>query len=217
MKLPLFPLHTVLFPGMPLTLHIFEERYKVMISRCIAEQKPFGVVLIRTGSEVEGFGPSAETFTLGCTASITQVQKSDLGRLNLLATGHERFQIDSFDRSQPYLQGYVRTLPLRDSELAGQEQQAQSLQANIRQYLRAVARLENIEFDARSLPTDALELAYLGASLLKLPLVEKQALLEIDSATLLVDAVSSLFRKEVALFQIINQAKTPDQGMFSLN
>ena len=50
-ELPLFPLPVVLFPGVPLPLHIFEQRYRLMIGRCIEEQKPFGVVLIREGVE----------------------------------------------------------------------------------------------------------------------------------------------------------------------
>ena len=53
-KLPLFPLNMVLFPGLPISLHIFEERYRLMIARCIEQNGPFGVVLIREGREVGG-------------------------------------------------------------------------------------------------------------------------------------------------------------------
>ena len=53
-EIPLFPLNTVLFPGMPLSLHIFEERYKLMIKHCLDEECPFGVLLIREGKEVDG-------------------------------------------------------------------------------------------------------------------------------------------------------------------
>ena len=58
-ELPLFPLNTVLFPGMPLGLHIFEDRYKLMIGQCVQERRPFGVVLIRSGQEA--LGPSGGT------------------------------------------------------------------------------------------------------------------------------------------------------------
>ena len=68
LRLPLFPLNTVLFPKMPITLHIFEERYKQMIQHCLSEQIPFGVVLIKQGVEVNG---SAEPYLVGCTARIT--------------------------------------------------------------------------------------------------------------------------------------------------
>ncbi len=67
MKIPLFPLKTVLFPGMPINLHIFEERYRLMINRCIDEQLPFGVVLIQKGEEALGpFWPNSHQ--VGCTA-----------------------------------------------------------------------------------------------------------------------------------------------------
>ena len=56
-KLPLFPLNTVLFPGAPIQLHIFEERYRLMIGRCLEQSSPFGVVLIRSGSEVSPDDP----------------------------------------------------------------------------------------------------------------------------------------------------------------
>src|SRR5689334_2525159 len=51
-KLPIFPLNTVLFPGAPIQLHIFEERYRLMIGRCLEQSSPFGVALLRSGSEV---------------------------------------------------------------------------------------------------------------------------------------------------------------------
>ena len=70
MELPLFPLNTVLFPGATLPLHIFEDRYKEMISQCIEEHRPFGVLLIRKGREA---GDLAEPFEIGTTAHIARV------------------------------------------------------------------------------------------------------------------------------------------------
>src|SRR5512147_2655499 len=90
-ELPLFPLNTVLFPGMPISLHIFEPRYKLMIEQCIQIAQPFGVVLIREG--VEALGPSAEPHQIGCSAQITQVERLEDGRMNIVAVGVERFQI----------------------------------------------------------------------------------------------------------------------------
>ena len=72
-ELPLFPLNVVLFPGMPLPLHIFEDRYKEMIADCIRENRPFGVVLIEEGSAEHG--PAARPVAIGCTAEIAQVQE----------------------------------------------------------------------------------------------------------------------------------------------
>ncbi|HQF70729.1 MAG TPA: LON peptidase substrate-binding domain-containing protein, partial [Promineifilum sp.] len=67
-ELPLFPLNLVLFPGMPLPLHIFEERYKEMVADCLRENRPFGVVLIAEG-RAEGGAP-ARPHVVGCTAEI---------------------------------------------------------------------------------------------------------------------------------------------------
>src|SRR5437667_12828417 len=80
-ELPLFPLNTVLFPTAPLTLHIFEERYKDMVSRCIAEDIPFGVVLIREGREV---GAPSLPFEVGTTAQSVSVAQLVHGRSHLL-------------------------------------------------------------------------------------------------------------------------------------
>src|SRR5215207_7429183 len=110
MKLPLFPLNTVLFPGMPLSLHIFEDRYKEMISRCLQDNTPFGVLLIKEG--VEALGPLAQPHSIGCTAQITQVQPLDEGRMNLIAIGHERFKLLSLDYALPYLMGDIERFPM---------------------------------------------------------------------------------------------------------
>ena len=84
-ELPLFPLNTVLFPGMPLPLHIFEDRYKQMINNCLEEKEPFGVVLIRNGKEA--LGPLAQPHSIGCTARIVEVQKLSDGRMNITSVG----------------------------------------------------------------------------------------------------------------------------------
>src|SRR5438046_1437349 len=89
--LPLFPLNTVLFPGMPLRLHIFEERYRLMIGECVERKQPFGVVLIKAGREV---GEPAEPRGVGTTALIAAMSRMDDGRMNLVAVGQERFRID---------------------------------------------------------------------------------------------------------------------------
>ena len=97
MKLPLFPLNTVLFPGAILPLHIFEERYKLMIARCIEERRPFGILLIRKGYEV---GDTAEPFDVGTTAHIARVDELEEGKMNLVCLGGKRFRINQRDQDQ---------------------------------------------------------------------------------------------------------------------
>jgi Lon protease-like protein len=108
MEVPLFPLRTVLFPGGPLPLRIFEQRYLDMISSCLKRDEPFGVVLIRSGSEVG----SAEVYDSGTLARITDWYQGSDGLLGVTATGSDRFRIRSSSR-QPdgLLIGDVEILP----------------------------------------------------------------------------------------------------------
>jgi len=106
--LPLFPLHTVLFPGQLLPLHIFEPRYRLMVTECLAGQSTFGVVLIQEGAEV---GDEATPFDVGTTARIEQVNRLDDGRFNILCVGQARFRVLSLRHNRPYLSGDVDLWP----------------------------------------------------------------------------------------------------------
>jgi hypothetical protein len=89
-EIPLFPLNTVLFPGGPLPLRIFEARYLDLVKRCLREDSGFGVVLIREG--VEAGGP-AQTFDVGTYARIVDFSQQPDGLLGIRALGHARFRI----------------------------------------------------------------------------------------------------------------------------
>jgi Lon protease-like protein len=96
--IPLFPLGLVLLPQMPLPLHIFEERYKLMIGECLARDTAFGIVFFN-GSDIQA---------IGCTASILKVLKRHRdGRLDILTHGVERFEIKNIYDRKPYLEGRV--------------------------------------------------------------------------------------------------------------
>ncbi len=98
MRIPLFPLETVLFPGAALPLHIFEERYREMVGECLAEEKPFGVV--RSDGE--------QMAIIGCTARIVRVvRRYDDGRMDILCEGVQRFEIAGLDESRAFLQADV--------------------------------------------------------------------------------------------------------------
>jgi len=108
MEVPLFPLRTVLYPGGPLPLRIFEQRYLDMVSRCISEEEPFGVLLIRTGGET---GP-AETYGTGTLALITDWYQGSDGLLGVTATGQQRFRLISSRREHDgLLVGEIELLP----------------------------------------------------------------------------------------------------------
>lgn len=95
-ELPLFPLNTVLFPGGPLPLRIFEPRYVDMVKRCLRDRSSFGVVLIREGEEV---GP-AEFHDLGTLARIVDFDTLPDGLLGLTCIGEQRFRVHSHTRLQ---------------------------------------------------------------------------------------------------------------------
>lgn len=103
-QLRLFPLQTVLFPSMPLPLQVFEERYRLLISECLATQEPFGVVLIREGHEVGG---SAVPYDMGTTARIEHVQPVDGVRLAVQSRGEQRFRITQLHHDRAYLSADV--------------------------------------------------------------------------------------------------------------
>lgn len=102
MKIPLFPLDLVLFPGAPLPLHIFEPRYREMIAECLDAGTSFGIVR----SERDGLA------VIGCTAQIVRVLHSyPDGRSDILTQGIDRFEIDQIDDSRSFLQAEVTVLP----------------------------------------------------------------------------------------------------------
>lgn len=108
-QIPLFPLRSVLCPGVALPLHIFEERYRLMISRCIDRGEPFGVVLLRDGFEV---GPArGQVASVGTTAAIRRAGAYPDGRLDIVTVGQQRFRLEGIDStSEPYLIGHIRLL-----------------------------------------------------------------------------------------------------------
>ena len=119
MELPLFPLHTVLCPGVALPLHVFEERYRRMVERCVEAGESFGVVLIREGRET---GPlDGRISRVGTTADIREVGRYPDGRLDLMTVGGRRFRIETLtDSEEPYLIADVRYLrePVGDPDMA---------------------------------------------------------------------------------------------------
>jgi uncharacterized protein len=214
-ELPLFPLNTVLFPGMPLRLHIFEERYKLMIGHCYAEGEPFGVTLIRRGQEAGG---RAEPFLIGCTAIITEVEPLAGGQMNIVAVGSERFQIHALKHDQPYLVGMVDTYPLLNDDSLDLPENSRSLRPWVRRYLEILAEASNSQFDLGQLPRDPLRLAYLASFLLQIPASQKQNLLNIDDADLLLKNLREIYRREVTLLRAMLTAReAEDIGTFSVN
>jgi len=200
--LALFPLNTVLFPGMPLQLHIFEPRYQTMIRSCLDHQQPFGVVLIHQG--LEAYGPLAKPVQMGCAARIINTIPLEDGRLNLTAVGDERFRILKLNYDLPYLVGEVESVPLERPSSIEIARGARQLAPWVSEYLRLIQRIDAEiapDLSVIDLPEDPLVMLYLAASILQVPAVEKQHLLEVTYASELLAHVVRLYRREAAVLR----------------
>ena len=133
MEIPLFPLHTVLCPGIVLPLHIFEDRYRALTRHCLDTGAPFGVVLIRDGWEV-GAGGSLALAGVGALVEIREAGRYPDGRFDLLAAATGRFAIDAVDPGrEPYLVAQVTRL----EDEVGDEERAERLAASaIQRFVR---------------------------------------------------------------------------------
>jgi hypothetical protein len=122
-ELAMFPLSSVLFPGAGLPLHVFEERYRALMTRCLEADGEFGVVLIERGSEVGG---GDQRVDVGTVARIANVAELDGGRLLVVATGIRRVRVEGWLSDDPYPRAIVEDLPdddtpCSDTVLAGAE------------------------------------------------------------------------------------------------
>ena len=204
-KLPLFPLNTILFPGMPIYLHIFEPRYQEMLRFCLDNDLPFGVVLIRSGQEV--LPGLVDPFRVGCTARIVHSEKLEDGHYNLTAVGEERFRILSLDTSEPYLQGMVETI-IPSSPPLETLRRIRPLTGLVVNYLRLLNRISDLHLnlDELQMPDDPLLLIYMAASLLQLPPFEKQALLESNNPGDLMQMTERLYKRETLVTAFMGKA-----------
>jgi len=213
-NLPLFPLHTVLFPGQLLPLHIFEPRYRQMIGECIQHAHPFGVVLIRSGEEV---GEVAEPVDVGTTAQIVQVESVADDRMNILCVGKARFRIAQLLHDKPYLSGRVELWPWEPYQAGSAD--VDRIRRQLDRYVRTLA--ENTEGQLElTLPDEPAALANIAASVLQVESSEKQRLLITSSISAMLLEVAALLQRELRAWQIVQASRqlSPDEAsIFSLN
>jgi Lon protease-like protein len=177
-SMPLFPLKTVLFPGMLLPLHIFEERYKTMVRECLEKEEPFGVVLLKGGSEV---GEMVEPHRVGTSAIIARATKLTGERYNILSVGYQRFRVHSLSYERPYLRGLVETLEPVDGDTEDAYGRAEVLRPRLQRYIQLLADITETTVNLSEMPDKPVLLAYVAAILLQVPLADKQELLAMDT------------------------------------
>jgi uncharacterized protein len=196
-RLPLFPLGSVLFPGVLLPLHIFEDRYRQLVRHLLAapeESRSFGVVAIREGHEVGADGVRA-LYDVGCVARLRRVEPYEDGRFDLVTSGSARFRLDAVEDGGPYLEADVELLG--EPEGADAEASAALVTLAFEEYLEALGS------EVEELPADPGAVSYLVAAAAVLDLRVKQRLLEAPDTTTRLRTELALLRRETELFEML--------------
>jgi Lon protease-like protein len=194
--LALFPLGTVLFPHMPLALHIFEERYREMMRDCLDGGVSFGVLGIREGRET---GPGALPYEVGTLAQIRDVHELPDGRYHLFVVGASRFKVRRFSLQRAYLTGSVEYLQDRSESTKDVLSLAASVRGLFKSYRGGFKEGEAISESDLELVQDPELLSYLVAASLRVEVARRQELLEIDGVDERLRACATLLRRERGL------------------
>lgn len=195
---PLFPLSTVVFPGVSLPLHVFEERYRTLVRELLeVEQvfdRVFGVVAIREGYEVGDHGAQS-VHRVGTLVQLSEVHPYDDGRFDIEVIGRERLRVLEHDSRGPFLRGQVTLLP--DGEEEGAAEEAAHTLEVFETYRARLSDLRGGPVLVGELPRDPAYLSYALASTCLLTLPQRQELLEAESATDRLRALRGLLREEM--------------------
>lgn len=179
-ELPLFPLPVVLFPGMPMPLHIFEPRYRKMLTDIRAGDNLFGLSYFDASSSDKEVPPAGH---IGCVAEVTETQGLPDGRSNVLAVGVIRYQVEQYvDRNDPYLVVRVKFFEDDDEESDKLSERAREVAA---MFMRVANAIRVINDERGNLPditdTEPQKLSFLVAAAMEIEADTKQELLELRS------------------------------------
>lgn len=208
--LPLFPLGTVLYPGMLMPLHIFEERYRQLIRDLLGRPEPrrFGVIAIREGRET-GIDGVESLYPIGCIAALRRVERLPDGRFDVVTAGTERFRLSALDQTQPYLQGEVEPLGAETADEASAAPLVNGVQAAFRVYLDALTQRGGAAVHVEDLPTEPVLLSFVVAAAMVVDLADHQALLESDTIARLATE-RALLSRETAMLRATTSRPAPD-------
>src|SRR5258707_2629426 len=208
--LPLFPLGTVLYPGVLLPLHILEDRSRQLVQALMREPGPrsFGVIAIREGREAGADGVSA-LYEIGCTATVRRVTEHPDGRFSLVPVGTQRFRLAELDRAQPYLRAEVDLLPEDTGDHEAAQRAAQAVQSGFRAYLDALAARGATQVKSPDLPDEPVLLSYLVAASMIADLSDKQALLAQPDALRRLASERALLSRENAMLRSLTSTPAP--------
>jgi Lon protease-like protein len=209
--LPLFPLGAVLYPGMILPLHIFEERYRQLVRDLLAgaEARRFGVIAIRKGRET-GIDGVDSLYEVGCTATLRRVDRHDDGRFDIVTVGTQRFRLLRLDQTRPYLQGEVEMLTEKPTDPAAAGPAVRVIQSAFREYLDALTEWGGATIRLEELPDEPELLSFIVAAAMVIDLPERQAMLAESDTLQRLAMQRALLSRETAMLRTTTSRPAPD-------
>jgi Lon protease-like protein len=200
----MFPLNSVLFPGVSVPLKVFEDRYRAMVHHLLRVEDPtervFGSVGIREGYEVGDHGAQS-LYRVGCRVQLTEVESHPDGTFDIVAVGLARIQLDRLETSGPFPIGHVQDKPEPDAIVP--EELLERARATFTAYRQALAQIRTDPYEG-ALPRDAAYLSWTLAACAPLPMPERQSLLEAEDAAERLILVTDLLRSELRAMNVIS-------------
>jgi len=199
-ELPLFPLAVVLFPGVPLPLHIFEPRYRQMLEDIKASNGMFGLSYFDPTSSATEIPPAGH---IGCVAEVTETQSFPDGRSNILTVGIVRYRIDSYvERGAPYL---VARISFFEDDEEDDTLLADSAREVADTFTRIAQAVRTINDERASLPdisdTEPQRLSFLVAAAMEIEADVKQELLELRSTSERLQRLRGMLHRAVGNYE----------------
>ena len=199
----MFPLNTVVFPGMTVPLHVFEDRYRMLVNHLLTVEDPaarvFGTVAIREGYEVGDHGAQS-VYRVGCILQLTDVERRDDGTFDIVAVARERLMLEEMQRGVDFPQGVVALVP--EPEVDVPAEVLDRARATFTAFRVAMTELQGDPFSG-TLPRDPDYLAWTLSALTPLPMAERQSLLEASDATERLILVTRLLTEELRAINVI--------------
>ena len=201
--LPMFPLNTVVFPGMSVPLHVFEDRYRMLVRHLLTVEDPaarvFGTVAIREGYEVGDHGAQS-VYRVGCVLQLTEVDRREDGTFDIVAVARERLVLEEMKRGEEFPQGLAEVLV--EPEVDVPAEVLDRARATFTAFRAAMTELQGDPFSG-SLPRDPDYLAWTLSALAPLPMAERQSLLEASDAAERLVLVTRLLTEELRAINVI--------------
>jgi Lon protease-like protein len=209
--LPLFPLGAVLYPGMLLPLHIFEERYRQLVRDLFARPEPrqFGVIAIRKGRET-GIDGVHSLYQIGCTATVRRVDQLEDGRFDVVTVGTQRFRLLALDQTLPYLQGEIELLAEAGVDQTVAAPSVHAVRVAFRAYLDALTDRGGATVRIEDLPTEPVLLSFVVAATMVIDLPERQGLLDEPDPVRRLNTERALLARETAMLRATTSRPAPD-------